>query len=80
MTLAWTEIWWWWLLFVGVSFAVLEIGCIVIAHFRGQKNILTWTLSDTIRRWSALHRWIAPVVVGTCAMLLVHWFAQVNLP
>ena len=81
MTLAWwTTYWWWWLLFVGISWFIMEIASIVAAHIAGQKVIQTWTLSDTIRRWSSARRWLAPVVVGIVAMLVWHFFIEQNVP
>jgi hypothetical protein len=74
-----TAIWWWFLAAFGMAFGVVELGMILLAHLTGRKNIQDWTLSDTIRRWSALHRWVAPVVCGFAAMLLYHFFGQGNL-
>jgi len=74
----WASLWWWWLLAVFVSWLVAELASIWVAHMRGDKHVLEWTLSDTIRRWSAARRWLAPIAVGTTAMLLWHFFAQVN--
>lgn len=74
----WTDYWWWWLLAVAVSWLVMELVSIAYAHLTGQKNIATWTLSDTIRRWSSRFKWLAPLVVGVCAMLIWHFFAQSN--
>ena len=74
----WTHLWFWWLLAVALSWVVLEVGSIVAGRYWKQANDATWTLSDTIRRWSAARRWLAPLVVGTCAFLLVHWFGMGN--
>lgn len=74
----WTNLWWWWLLSVALSWAVLEGTSILFAHYQGLHLIQEYTLSDTIRRWSALHRWLAPVAVGVAAMLVWHFFAQQN--
>jgi hypothetical protein len=74
----WTDIWFWWLLAILVSWLVLEVGSILVAKARGQGNIFEWTLSDTIRRWSAAHRLIAPLACGTVAFLLYHFFMQLN--
>jgi len=74
----WTRFWWWWIFSVAGSWAVFELASIWLAHIRGEKHITKWTLSDTIRRWSAARRWLAPIAVGTTAMLLWHFFAQVN--
>jgi hypothetical protein len=68
----WTNIWWWWLLAVAVSFSSLELEAIIADH--GQ----AFTLSDTIRRWSAKERWLAPLVIGFSAALLFHFFGQSN--
>lgn len=76
-TEAWSDVWFWWLLFVAVSWLVLEIASILVARSRGQRGDV-WTLSDTIRRWSVPRRWLAPVAVGIIAMLIWHWFAQLN--
>lgn len=78
MTALATAYWWWFLLFIFVSWLIAELGWIVYAHVTGQKNIFEWTLSDTIRRWSAKYRWLAPVVAGTCAFLLWHFFIEQN--
>lgn len=75
---SWTEIWFWWLAAVAVSWLGLELASIVQAHLNGVRQVLDWTLSDTIRRWSAAHRWLAPIAVGTAAMLCWHFFAQQN--
>lgn len=80
MTAWWTAYWFWWLLAVFVSWLVAELTAIGLAHYRGVKNIQDWTLSDTIRRWSGKYRWLAPVAVGTMAMLAYHFFVQANLP
>lgn len=74
-----TAIWWWWLLAVGVSWLILEIGAILMARRGRQPNEQVWTLSDTIRRWSLLHRWLAPLAIGIAAMLIWHFFAQANV-
>lgn len=79
LTSAFTGMWYWWLVGVAVSWLILELSVIFYAHLRGVKNIQEWTLSDTIRRWSAVHRWLAPLTVGTCAFLLVHFFGMGNL-
>jgi hypothetical protein len=78
MMLFWTRLWWWWLLAVFVSWLTAELTSIAIAHAKGDRHITEYTLSDTIRRWSSARRWLAPIAVGTTAMLLFHFFAQVN--
>lgn len=78
MTTLWTEVWFWWLLAVFVSWLVLEIGSVVLAHVRGERHIVEWTLSETIRRWSGAYRWLAPVAIGTACFLLAHFFLEVN--
>ena len=77
-TEAWTSLWWAWLLAVALTWFALEITSIVIAHARAQKTVQEWTLSDTIRRWSAKRRWLAPLAVGVMAMLCWHFFGQLN--
>lgn len=77
-TEAWASTWFWWLFFVAATFAILEIASILTARRRGQKIAEVWTLSETIRRWSVGRRWLAPVAVGIIAMLIWHWFAQLN--
>ena len=74
----WTRIWWWWLVFVALSWVCLEGDSIWRAWVAGQAHIQVWTLSDTIRRWSALHRWLMPVVTGTAVFLLCHFFYEQN--
>jgi cbb3-type cytochrome oxidase subunit 3 len=79
MTLTfWTDYWYFWLLFVLLSWLVAELASVYVAKRRGEKNIADWTLSDTIRRWSAKYRWLAPVVVGTTAFLVWHFFMLTN--
>lgn len=79
MTLGfWTGYWWWWLLSVFVSWAAMEGASLVAAHMQGTTHIQDWTLSDTIRRWSVVHRWLAPIAVGITAMLVWHFFGQSN--
>ncbi|HEX5321654.1 MAG TPA: hypothetical protein VFW46_21020 [Stellaceae bacterium] len=75
---AWAALWWWWLLAILLSWLALELGSIAWAHHRGQRLVQEWTLSDTIRRWSAARRWLAPLVVGSAAFLLVHFFGMGN--
>ena len=78
MTETWTDIWFYWLLFILVSWLVLEVASILVAKARGDKNISDWTLSDTIRRWATRYGWLAPVVCGTTVFLLVHFFLEHN--
>ena len=77
-TYACTALWWWWLLFVALSWAFFEGALLVRAHVTGQRHIVDWTLSDTIRRWSMPRPWLAPLVVGTSCGLLWHFFAMSN--
>ena len=77
-TRAWTDLWFYWLLFVAISWAIFEGASLILAHRAQQRIIETWTLSDTIRRWSASRRWLAPVVIGVTAMLAWHFFGQTN--
>lgn len=77
-TAGWAAIWFWVLLSVAVTIGILEAASLVLAHLHGQKHIEEWTLSDTIRRWSSARRWLAPLVVGSAAMLLMHFFGQAN--
>jgi hypothetical protein len=78
-TAVWTEVWWYWLLAVAASWVVLELGSILVARLTRQSSEQVWTLSDTIRRWSVLYRWLAPLAVGVAAMLVWHFFAQANV-
>ncbi len=74
----WTDWWFWFLLFVAVSWLVMELDSILEAHTSGQRKITDYTLSDTIRRWSAVHKWLAPLTIGVCAGLMWHFFGQTN--
>jgi hypothetical protein len=74
----WTDYWWWWLLFVAISWFGMEMVAVVCAHIVGDKHIVDWTLSDTIRRWSGRYRWLAPMVVGVTAFLIWHFFVVQN--
>ncbi len=74
----WTERWFYWLLAVLLSWMVLEAASIFAAHMAGAKDIVDWTLSDTIRRWSVLHRWLAPVSSGFTMFLWAHFFIEQN--
>lgn len=74
----WTRYWYWWLLSVFISWLVMELLAILVAHVSGQQNIQTWTLSDTIRRWAGKFRLVAPFAVGVTSMLLYHFFIQAN--
>lgn len=74
----WTRIWFWWLLFVLLSWLCLEGDSILQAWGNGQPNLAAWTLSDTIRRWSEAHHWLMPLVTGTTAFLLAHFFYEKN--
>lgn len=56
----------------------MELYAILDAHLRGETNIQAYTLSDTLRRWSATRRWLAPAIVGTAGFLLVHFFGMGN--
>lgn len=76
----WTAYWWWWLLAILVSWLIMELLSIAVAHATGQRHFQEWTLSDTIRRWSASHRWLAPIITGCTTMLLYHFLIQTNLP
>jgi|GEM_PF-5438683 len=77
-TLWWTTYWWWWLLAVFVTWVVPELATLAIRHHLGLARIQDWTLSDTIRRWSVKYRWLAPLIAGTCAFLLWHFFIETN--
>jgi hypothetical protein len=74
----WSTAWFWWLLVVLVSWFVMEVASIIAAHVRGERHIMTWTLSETIRRWSDGRRWLAPVAIGTACFLLAHFFLVEN--
>lgn len=71
-------VWWYWLLAVFLSWLVIETGMILLAHFRGERHVMEWTLSATVRRWSSARRWLAPITVGIAAFLLMHFFAIGN--
>lgn len=77
---AWTETWYWWLLLVFVSWLVLEGYSIYAARRAKQQFVMTWTLSETIRRWSGRYRWLSPVAIGTACFLLAHFFLEGNPP
>ena len=70
--------WLWWLAAVFFSWLPAELFLIWLAHHRGERNIQEWTLSDTVRRWRAEYRWLAPIAVGTMAMLMYHFFIETN--
>lgn len=70
----WRRLWFWWLIGVAGSFALLEGSSIALNEGFG------WTLSDTVRRWSAGERWLAPLVCGFACWLLVHFFGEANKP
>ena len=76
---SWTELWFWWLFAVFITWLLLELDSIYAAHVVGTTNLSDWTLSDTIRRWAKTRRWLSPVVVGSTAFLLMHFFAEGNL-
>ncbi len=76
----WTNWWWGWLVFILISWLIMELASISWAHYTKQKVITDWTLSDTIRRWSIKYRWLAPITVGIVAFLFWHFFAEQNLP
>ena len=79
MTLAFWNAWWfYWLLAVALTFGVMEGWSLAAAHRAREKHIEDWTLSDTLRRWSAARRWLAPLVIGTAAMLMWHFFGETN--
>ena len=74
----WNHYWYYWLLWIFLSWLGAELASILNAKLKGQKNISDWTLSDTIRRWSAAHRWVAPITIATAAGLCWHFFGQLN--
>lgn len=79
MTLAfWTSYWWWTLAVFAADVFGSEMVSLVEAHRTGQTHIQDWTLSDTIRRWSAAHRWLGPLIVGATAFLTFHFVGQAN--
>jgi hypothetical protein len=71
MTIAWSQFWFWWLFSVLVTFGIPELWSIYRDHGK-----MTWTLSDCIRRWASVHKWLPPVVWGVSILLLVHWFGS----
>lgn len=73
-TAFWSALWFWWLVAVAASFAVIELASILIRKAVCGTRLVDWTLSDCIRRWSAAHHQVPALVVGACALLLVHWF------
>jgi hypothetical protein len=78
MTAFSTAFWFWWFVAVVLTWLIPELIFIAIAHYRGEKNVQEWTLSDTIRRWSKQYRWLAPLFCGTAVFLCVHFFAMGN--
>jgi hypothetical protein len=81
----WTGIWFWYCVIVvgsvAGSFGVLELGSVLWAHVTGQKHLVDWTLSDTVRRWRAGNRWLAPVFFGFVVFTIWlgwHFFFQNN--
>jgi hypothetical protein len=74
MLAAWAATWWWWLAAVCSSWFILEMDSIYVAHITGARHLVDYTLSDAIRRWSGKYRWLSPVVIGTTAFLLAHFF------
>ena len=79
MTLGfWTRLWFRWLLCVALSWVCLEGASMIAAHLAGAPLLQEYTLSDTIRRWSDLHRWLAPLAIGIMAGLAWHFFGERN--
>jgi len=74
----WSRYWAIWIAAFFLTWLVSELASIAMAHWRGDKHIAEWTLSDTIRRWSSARRWLAPVAVGITAFLLMHLFGIAN--
>lgn len=64
---------------LGVFFVwlALELWEIWLAYDAGEPLDI-WTYSDTIRRWSEAHCWLAPVAIGVNVGLLWHFFGQKN--
>ena len=78
MTLLFWTRYWWWLFAVFATWLPAELATLAIRHYLGLQNIADWTLSDTVRRWSAKYRWLAPLTAGTTAFLLWHFFLETN--
>jgi uncharacterized membrane protein YhaH (DUF805 family) len=74
----WQSYWWWWLIAILISFLVMEGLSIYKAHKTMQKDFTTWTLSDTIRRWSVQRKWLKFLVIVICLFLLWHFFFEIE--
>lgn len=74
----WRNWWFYWLLAVLLSWIPAELFSLYLGHYFGAPVIEQWTLSDTIRHWVELNRWLAPVAVGVMCMLIFHFFVQKN--
>lgn len=65
-----------------IAFGLLEWGSYRMAKRMGLTNTAAWTLSETVRRWSAKDRWIPSLVTavlgGGILALIIHLFAQMN--
>lgn len=67
---AWVDYWWWWLVTILVTFAGPEF----YERFRfGNWNR---SLSDTVRAWATVHKWLPPVVWAGSIWLMVHFFGS----
>ena len=53
---------------------------LAVLHVTGARHIADWTLSDTIRRWSADYAWLKYLVTATALFLLWHFFVEQNAP
>lgn len=78
MMIWWARFWFWWLAFVAGSWFVAEMASIADAHLTGRRYLVDYTLSDTIRRWSHMHRWIGLATMATAEFLMWHFFVAQN--
>jgi hypothetical protein len=69
----WARTWFVWLSTVAVTFAVLETAAVLRDNRRP-----SYTLSDTIRRWSAKQPLVGVLTSAAFCGLGVHFFGQKN--
>ena len=69
----WAKIWLFVLVVVALEIGLTELLAIIATGWHAG-----YTLSDTIRRWSEVHRWVAPLTIGGGAFLLAHFFLISN--
>ena len=68
-----------WIVWIAVSvgtFLVIEFGSILLRRYLTGtwRHAAEWTLSECIRRWSAVHHWLPVLAVGGMAALAAHLF------